>query len=599
MTFATAPAASEQAGDAAALAYRARIEGGDELVRDRLQALLKLFVLESEPPATLTALERRARRDVETAQLVLRAQGYYDALVRYRIERAERTTVVVSIDPGPSYLLTEYDVRATDGHHDGSAEIVADALGPDWRGRAATADRIEALQAAVMGSLLDSSYALAEVVERRVVVDHRDHALRVWLTIELGERMAFGHLRVVGLVNVPEYYVRRRVPWRIGDRWDATKLATLRAELVSTGLFSSVRARPLTELAAHGRLPVELELSEAKARLVGFGVRYSSSEGFGGQAFWESRNFRHQAERLRITGVGTQQEVGGTFSFRRPDFLSIDQALTADASLTAVNTDAFDASKLAFSTGIERPLTPRTVIEVALAFEFGPVDGVVGVAPGADPDDDRPAGIVSERRYSLLSLPVAWRRDTTDRLLDPARGARTLAELIPYGGVDPGVAFGLGRLSQTVYRPLASSGNLVLAGRIALGSIVGASLFGVPADKRFYSGGGGSVRGYKFQFAGPLTSSDDPIGGRSMFEVGGELRWRVIGNFGVVPFIDGGSVFPEWYPSFNERIFWGAGLGLRYFSVAGPLRLDVATPLNGRSGIDDRVQFYLSLGQAF
>ena len=121
----------------------------------------------------------------------------------------------------------------------------------------------------------------------------------------------------------------------------------------------------------------------------------------------------------------------------------------------------------------------------------------------------------------------------------------------------------------------------------------------VPADKRFYSGGGGSVRGFAFQMAGPLDQDDDPVGGRSLVEASMELRWRFWDSFGLVPFVDAGNVYEEVYPSFDDGLFWGAGLGFRYYTRVGPIRLDIATPINPRDGVDDPVQFYISLGQAY
>lgn len=539
---------------------------------------------------------------METAGLVLRAEGYYDALVRYRVERGEpgkRPTVVISIDAGPVYLLASYDVEVVEGDAEQAVALFEGALGEGWRGAPATANRVESLEAAVVAALLDSSYALAEVADRRVVVDHKERVVRVTLAVDIGAAMEFGHVRVVGLDKVPEHYVRRRVPWSIGDPYDASQLVELRTRLVSTGLFGSVRVRPLPELASAGRLPVELDLSEAKVRQIGLGVRYDSDDGIGGQGWWENRNFRGEAETLRVTVLGSQREVGGSLSYRRPDFLTIGQALTGNTSLSSQDTDAFNANKLAFSIGVERPLTPRTVLDVGVGYEYGPVDGIVGVVDGVDDSGPALIGVNQSRTFSLLSLPLAWRRDSSNRLLDPSRGSRTLVEVIPYLGPSDDVTFGLGRVVYRAYVPVGRRDDLVVAGRVGVGSIVGESLFDLPADKRFYAGGGGSVRGYKFQFAGPLTATNDPIGGRSLVEVGGELRWRVKGNFGLVPFIDGGTVYTDSVPSFDDRLFWGAGLGLRYFSVAGPLRLDVATPLNGRSGIDDVIQFYISLGQAF
>ena len=151
----------------------------------------------------------------------------------------------------------------------------------------------------------------------------------------------------------------------------------------------------------------------------------------------------------------------------------------------------------------------------------------------------------------------------------------------------------------SAYYAIDSEARFILAGRGRVGSIVGESTEDVPANKRFYAGGGGSVRGYEFQSVGPLDNDDDPLGGRSLIAVGAELRTRITDSIGLVPFVDGGTVYDSSYPDFDETFRWAAGLGLRYFTGFGPIRLDVAVPLNKRDDIDDDFEIYISFGQAF
>jgi translocation and assembly module TamA len=120
----------------------------------------------------------------------------------------------------------------------------------------------------------------------------------------------------------------------------------------------------------------------------------------------------------------------------------------------------------------------------------------------------------------------------------------------------------------------------------------------IPADIRFYAGGGGSIRGYAYQSVGP-TQNNEPIGGRSLITMSAELRIKITEKMGLVAFVDGGSAFESAFPDFEETLQWGGGLGFRYFTAIGPLRLDVGIPINRRAGIDDSFQIYVSIGQAF
>jgi translocation and assembly module TamA len=158
--------------------------------------------------------------------------------------------------------------------------------------------------------------------------------------------------------------------------------------------------------------------------------------------------------------------------------------------------------------------------------------------------------------------------------------------------------FNKARVDYSHYVEVLAVPQVVLAGRTSVGSMVGESRADIPANLRFYAGGGGSVRGFGYQLAGQLNDDDDPIGGRSLLELSGEARVRVTESIGVVAFVDAGTVYSSTVPDFSETLRIGAGPGLRYFSPIGPLRLDVGFPLNPRNS-DDTWQLYISIGQAF
>jgi translocation and assembly module TamA len=188
--------------------------------------------------------------------------------------------------------------------------------------------------------------------------------------------------------------------------------------------------------------------------------------------------------------------------------------------------------------------------------------------------------------------------DFSDDLLNPTRGGRLSLLAAPYvDTLGPDRRFAKARLTHTRY--LGLHDDVILALRGSVGGIGGADLDDIPADERFYAGGGGSVRGIPYQLAGPLDEDDDPTGGRSLLEVGAELRYRATESIGLVLFLDGGTVADSAVPDFSEELRWGAGPGLRYFTPIGPLRVDVGFPLNARQGVDDLFQLYLSIGQAF
>jgi translocation and assembly module TamA len=447
--------------------------------------------------------------------------------------------------------------------------------------------------------LTRNGFAFARVAERRVEVDHAVHRVNVSLDIATGGRMRFGSVEVLGLTTVDESYVRRRVPWKEGDVYDASQLAELRRHLADTHLFETIHVAGAREATAFNEVPVTVTLRESKHRGVGAGVFYSSDEGPGIDVSWEHRNLRGLGDRLYLGGSVSTQEKSGAVRYRLPDFLSTDQNLISELSFSQEDTEAYNAETAALSAALERPLSHTLSIRAGPSFELLSVES---------PDVAKKDGTNDQEAFELFGLPMLLRYDGSDNLLDPSRGLRSALNVTPYTDAGSGLEFLVNKLTGSAYLPILGQRFAVLASRATVGSTLGASRAEIPATKRFYAGGGGSVRGYAYQMAGPLESDqdktdealrNDPLGGRSMLEVGTELRLRFGDRFGLVPFIDGGTVFADPVPSFTDRVFWGAGLGFRYFTAIGPLRVDVATPLERRSGVDDPVQFYLSLGQAF
>jgi translocation and assembly module TamA len=436
----------------------------------------------------------------------------------------------------------------------------------------------------VIHELSHDAFPFPEIVDRQVVVDHAVRSMIVHTTIATGPRAVFGEIQVSGVKTKLADYAKLRAPWKEGDPYDPEELEKMRNELAGAGLFSTVRIRPGEAVGADGTLPILIDLERGKPRSVGVGASYSSSEGAGGSAYWEHRDLFNRAERLRIGAEAAQIGYTARLTFEKPDFLAPDQSLLYESAYEIDDTEAFESREFKTSLALERPLWGAWTGIGGISYEVGKVTDANNV----------------ETDVQFVGFPGVLRRDTSDDPLNPTRGNKLEIGLTPYVeelGSDASIL--ISRLGDALYWPLDFDRKVVVAGRAAIGSITGAGRFVIPADKRFYAGGGGSVRGFAFQMAGPLNDDDDPLGGRSLAEVSAELRWRVWRNFGVVPFVDGGNVYAEEFPVFDNGLFWGAGLGLRYYTRVGPIRLDVAAPLNPRSGVDDPVQFYISLGQAY
>ena len=228
-------------------------------------------------------------------------------------------------------------------------------------------------------------------------------------------------------------------------------------------------------------------------------------------------------------------------------------------------------------------------------------------------DYDLDLGEVVDRTYFIGALTGQVGFDTSDDLLNPTEGFRVKAFIQPEGSLQNGFSpYARGVLDASTYYSVGDS--IVLAGRVRVGSIQGVDRANIAPSRRFYAGGGGSVRGFGYQELGPKVTAinpnfdvtdpeetDDPfilrpIGGRSVNEVAAEVRYR-FGNFGVVGFVDAGQVYESTTPDFSNMRY-GVGVGGRFYTNFGPMRLDIATPLARQEG-ESRISVYISIGQAF
>ena len=580
------------------LRYETEIAGVDDsALADLLGEVSELKSLQDRLPASEQALRRRAERDLELLSDAAHSLGYWDAQFSYRIDTdTEPAKVVVTAEPGPLYHVAEVTVLGPErqplviprGPKKASAKTPELPLRP---GEPARTEPVVATETALLGSLGQAGYPFAKKLDRRVVIDHEARTMAVTYVLDPGPKMRFGAATVSGLERLDPAYVERRFRWRPGEVYDAREVEETRRALVDTGLFSAVKVEPVSDPTDPGQVAMRVEAVERAHRTIGVGAAYNTSEGVFARLFWENRNLFGQAEYLHASIEAGTQKLGVAGTFRRPDFLAIDQDLVVRAEVARENPVAYDSRAARLSVGLERRFLPGLTVGGAVSVEKANVDQKANIAPV--PSTER------SQHYALIGLPLFAKLDRSDDLLNPTSGYRLQGNLVPYQSFSgPDLTFVNERVAGSVYRRLGGSDRYIVAAFAAVSSIQGASLPELPADKRIYAGGGGSVRAYGYQMAGPLDANNNPIGGRSSLELSLEARVKITQTIGIVPFFDAGSYYTNPVPQLDKQIFYGPGLGLRYYTPFGPVRLDIATPLRRRSA-DAPVQVYISLGQAF
>jgi translocation and assembly module TamA len=580
-----APESDQGTADESQLAvpYEVAIQGVDDPdLKSLLEQVSETKRLVDRPPPSLIRLRQRAEADRPRLQEALRSRGYYDGETSVAIDtHAQPVRVLFGVSPGPVYRFHDVNIEVTPPAPKlklpGLKEL---GIAP---GEAAVSQTILDAESTLLARTRAQGHALAKLGQRRAIVDHDAKAMDLTLVVEPGPVVRFGEIRITGLKAVNESAVRRRLPWQAGEVITPDAIEAGRAALFDSELFSSVMINLGTTPGADGQLPVTVNLRESKHRSIGVGAGYRTDEGLGGNVSWENRNLFGNGERLQITLDGSFIGAHLIGNFRKPDLWRRDQALIAGSELAYDNTDAYQSRSASTRIGLERQLAKGMTISAGPAFRAADVKDVNG-------DKDI---------FGLVSLPVLWQWDRSNNKLNPTKGGRLMVQNEPFVDVlGKDLVFNKAQASYTHYLQVLDQPGVVLAGRGAFGTLVGATREEVPADLRFYAGGGGSVRGFKFQSAGKLDDDHKPLGGRSLVELSGEVRLRLTETIGAVAFVDAGTAFGPSVPDFSETLRVGAGPGVRYFSPIGPVRLDVGFPVNPRPS-DDAFQVYVSLGQAF
>lgn len=530
---------------------------------------------------TAASLRRAARRDIEAFDKALQSAGYYAATSRFELvpgNDGARPEVVFEITPGAAFEITEYEILYEDEAEgrpatfaDANIKTTGAADGAALRGR----------QQAFLNHLWENGHPNAEIITRRAIANFETGKASAVFIFKSGPKARFGPVVVKGAGKTDEAFIARLRDWEIGEEYERSKLTSYYERLAETGLFASININP-GETSADATTPIIVEMQERKRRTIGAGLSFSTAEGPGGRLFFEHRNILGKGENFaaEISGSRIEQEINLGLTKPLPRLAA---RAFANADFSNEITEAFEARSLTLSGGLSKKwLNDNLETRGAIALETSNVKPT-----GSN-------GGVEERNY-FVSTPLSVIWNSEDDLLDPKKGFRAALNVTPYAGSDTFTQTDITARSRLL---LGANDTVTLAARASLGGTFGSSLGNLPLNKRYYAGGGGSVRGFGFQEAGPLDAEGDPVGGRSRIEGAFEARVRVIKNVQLAGFVDAGSVSASSLPDFQDEFFIGYGAGFRYLTPIGPIRADVAFPLDPRD-TDRGFQIYIALGQPF
>ena len=559
-----------------AQSYSASIEGAGNGLKDKLTLISELMKGVRDYP-TNAALRRAAKRDVDAFNNALRAAGYYAGSADFTLiagENDAKPRIVYTITTGPAFKITDYEILYQDEGENRPTTLDDAKVKAD---ESADGASLRDAQQKFLTFLWNNGYPSAEIISRRAIADYEAGEASAIYVFKSGPKARFGEIQIEGAKKTDRDFIVRLKTWEDGEEFERKKMTQYYDRLNKTGLFAKIEISP-GETAENGETPIIVELTERKQRTFGAGVSYSTSEGPGGRLFLEHRSIFGHNETFRAEIKGSELEQSVDLTISRPMPRIGGQAF-AGASFANETTDAYNARSFELTGGLSKKwINDHLETRGAIALETSSVR----------------ANGMEERTYFVSTpLTVAW--NSEDSPLDPSRGFRAAWTVTPYTGSDTFTQMeisGRGRLH------LGPNKLVTLAARSALGATFNTSFNDLPLNKRYYAGGGGSVRGYGYQEAGPLDADNDPVGGLSRIEGAFEARVKVIKNVQIAGFVDAGSVSSKSVPDFTDEYFIGYGAGIRYLTPIGPIRADIAFPLDKRP-TDSGFQIYIALGQPF
>ena len=562
------------------ITYHVEIKGiKDEDLKEELLSYSFAKQQEDALPSSLFVLKQRAKKDIPNFIKLLRSKAYFGTNVITTLKKQkEGYAVIFKFDLDVLYILNTVIIHQ---ESDQLAKPSLKILGLTLEQPAITTSILTA-EEQLLKHAKDKSYAFATLCPRKVVVNHDSKTVAVDLCIKTGQQVTLGAVHFTGNKNVDKQFLHDLIQWKEGVLYDQKTLNAQRLKLVDSRLFSVARLHLAKKPDENGQFSMTFKLTERLPRTISAGLRLTTDEElFLVRLEWEHRNLWGKGENidteLNISMVKSSLKA----RYRKPVFYRPDNSFIIDASIVREDTDAFDSLRAEISVIIEHEYSKKKRINGGLSYRLSQV---------TEENKDT-------ENFNLISIPIRFSWDFSDNFLEPTSGGRLWIDERPFYDIGSGASFHKQKIRYNHYLGLTKSKNLILAGRIILGNIWGVEIDDVPADLRYFAGGGDTVRGYSYQSLSPKDEQGLNIGGLSLLVLSLELRSWVTENIGIVGFMDAGQAYTSVYQNFSDlRI--GAGLGLRYKTPIGALRLDLARALNKRPE-DDEFQAYISIGHAF
>ncbi len=629
---------------------KAELEEMDLKIRDLLKKNSQLEGLKHIALNSSVALERRANNDMNTAIKIMESLGFYAGKADYSINKeSEPFLVTLTLSPGNQYSIG--DIKITYSQPDEISNVFKDvtkhvglfkkevkAFNYEFQNILDFSDTNERAEAAhILDTINVLNYPLqnngfpnARVISSGFAVNKNTQKLNGTVFINQGMPALMGDVEVIGNEKVSTKFIKSLIPWEQGEIWSDAKILEYRDLLQQAGLFQEIeisydknayneyrkKVQPYRkylqalkriaeakkferkinkedlELTAKAKtmpkpvaLPITLTVSESTSKTITGSAFYSTDQGFGTKAAWEHRNFFGNGERVRLELPLTKDESYISAEYMKKAFLHNNQDLHIVMAGGYENTDSYEQNFIESGIGIERDFEKEWLLSNYIYFNL--------VEPKNYNDD---------KNYVVFRLENSLQYDKRNNKDNPSKGYMAKIKFSPLLGTDDEYFYSLAtELEGTFYHKILD--KVILVTRLGFGFMPGSPENRIPRAEKFFLGGNNTVRGYAYQELGRHDGEDNPTGGLSYNYFNFESRYELTKELSIIPFIDAGMTYDERSPRFGEDMAYGAGIGARYATPVGPIRLDLAFPLNDPDNILDKkwsdFQIYVSIGQAF
>jgi outer membrane protein assembly complex protein YaeT len=530
-------------------------------------------------------------KDLTRLRIFYEAHGYYHLRLTYDLttEVKGKHKIVdaeLNLVEGQPVRIEDINVNI-DGYHPPSDTPPMTKL-PIHRGEIFNQQAYQSGQQILRLFFVNAGYARTQA-RRRAQVDVIKDTARIFYTVHVSSKAYFGATRLRGNKKVRAKIILRELAYKQGEEYSNQKIDDSRTHLLNLHLFSVVTLTPDLESTAR-EIPIDLTMHGGPQHNISLSGGYSTQDDFGGQVQWNDYNFFGDGRQAALTARYAQINSYGSASLRQP-YLFDDRKL--EASVTALLQEEVEDT----FTLDDETVTPQLTYHLT-----DHLTSTVGYQLGYAQMTSVNISVIRElggfRRHGIVSGPTAgmvW--DNTDDKYYPTRGS-IINLIAQQAGLIWSGDYKFYRVTLEDRNYLAVAKNTVLATRLYFGV---ADTLGTARDyplfMRFFPGGEGSVRGYGRWRLGPLSLSNDPLGGLTDFEGSVEVRHPIYEKLGGAAFIDFGQTTTEHY-HFPTPLRFGFGPAAMYQTPLGPLRLDLGIPSQAPRG-DPWWQVYFSIGNFF